>query len=106
LWIEKLPFDTAKLIALMEKAASIIIMKMQMMKISVSLHGTLRKKRQDLADRDPVTTKAATVGQLLDEIDIPKRQAAIVFVNEKRASLEFALQDGDTVKIFPMLGGG
>jgi molybdopterin converting factor small subunit len=77
-----------------------------MKKISISLHATLRKKRTDLRNREPVTTNSTTVGELLDEINIAKGEAAIIFVNEKRASLESAIQDGDKIKIFPMLGGG
>lgn len=57
-------------------------------------------------NRGPVTTKATTIGELLDEIHITKVEAAIVFVNNKRAGLESELQDGDKIKIFPILGGG
>jgi molybdopterin synthase sulfur carrier subunit len=77
-----------------------------MKKISISLYATLRKRRSDLANRGPVTTKAGTIGELLDEIQIPKDEAAMVFVNEKRAVLESEVQDGDRVSIFPILGGG
>jgi molybdopterin synthase sulfur carrier subunit len=77
-----------------------------MKKISISLYATLRKRRSDLANRGPVTTKAGTIGELLDEIQIPKGEAAMVFVNEKRAVLESEVQDGDRVSIFPILGGG
>jgi molybdopterin converting factor small subunit len=75
-------------------------------KIGISLYATLRKKSPDVANRGQVTTTAATVKELLDEIRIPKDQAALVFVNEKRASLESELRDGDKIKIFPVLGGG
>jgi molybdopterin converting factor small subunit len=77
-----------------------------MKKISISLYATLRERRSDLMNRGPVTTKATTIGELLDEIHITKVEAAIVFVNNKRAGLESELQDGDKIKIFPILGGG
>jgi molybdopterin synthase sulfur carrier subunit len=77
-----------------------------MKKISIFLYATLRKRRSDLVNRGPVTTKASTIGELLDEIQIPKGEAAMVFVNEKRAVLESEVQDGDKVSIFPILGGG
>ena len=77
-----------------------------MKKVSVFLYGTLQAIRPDLSDRQLVRTKANSLEELLDKINIPKRQAAIVFVNEKWASLEFALQDGDTIKIFSILEGG
>jgi len=59
-----------------------------------------------LANRGPVATKATTIGELLDEIQVSRVEAAIVFVNEKRATLESKVQDGDKVSIFPILGGG
>lgn len=76
------------------------------MDVHLSLYATLRKKRQDLVDRDSIETSGNTVGNLLDELDLTAEEAAIVFVNDKRAGLESAIQDGDTIKIFPMLGGG
>lgn len=77
-----------------------------MMKIRISLYGTLRKKRRDLLDRGIVTAKANSVGQLLAELDLNRDEAAIIFVNQKRAGLESLIQDGDEIKIFPLLGGG
>lgn len=76
------------------------------MKIKITLYATLRRKRQDLLDRNPVTTKATSVGELLGELDLNKEEAAIVFVNKKQAGFESVVQDGDEVQIFPMLGGG
>lgn len=76
------------------------------MKIKISLHATLRTKRRDLLDRELVTAKANSVGELLAELDLTREEAAIVFVNGKRAGLESVIQDGDEIKIFPMLGGG
>jgi molybdopterin converting factor small subunit len=76
------------------------------MKIRISLYGTLRKKRRDLLDRGIVTAKANSVGQLLAELDLNRDEAAIIFVNQKRAGLESLIQDGDEIKIFPLLGGG
>ena len=80
--------------------------KNEMKKISISLYATLRKRRSDLSNRGPVATKATTIGELLDEIRITKAEAAIVFVNEKRAGSESVIRDGDVIKIFPVLGGG
>ena len=77
-----------------------------MMKIRISLYGTLRKKRRDLLDRGIVTAKANSVRQLLAELDLNRDEAAIIFVNQKRAGLESLIQDGDEIKIFPLLGGG
>ena len=77
-----------------------------MKKVSISLYGTLRISKPDLADRDLVQTRATSVAELLTEMNIPRDQAAIVFVDGKRVRLESEIRDGNNVKIFPMLGGG
>jgi molybdopterin converting factor small subunit len=66
----------------------------------------LRKKRQELVDRGAIETTASSVGKLLEELELSGEEAAIVFVNDKRAGLHSAIQDGDYIRIFPMLGGG
>lgn len=76
------------------------------MKIKVILHAMLRKKHRDLMDQSPVTTRANSVGELIDELQLGSGEALIVFVNEKRAGLESVIQDGDEIKFFPLLGGG
>jgi molybdopterin converting factor small subunit len=85
---------------------SIAAKSKSMKQISISLYGTLRMIKPDFADRNLVQTKARSVGELFGEVNIPKGQAAIVFVNEKRARFDSEIQDGDNIKIFPMLGGG
>jgi sulfur carrier protein ThiS len=51
-------------------------------------------------------TAAASVGELLDELGLTEEEAAIVFVNEKRAGIASVIRDGDRIRIFPVLGGG
>jgi molybdopterin converting factor small subunit len=46
------------------------------------------------------------VGQLLDEQRIPRSEAALLFVNQRRATLEAAIREGDEIRVFPLLGGG
>lgn len=77
-----------------------------MKKINIALFTTLRKRRSDLANKGFVMTKAATIGELLAEIQITEIEATSVFVNGKRAGFKSELRDGDKVSIFPALGGG
>ncbi len=77
-----------------------------MAEIRVRLYGMLGKRRPDLADGGPWTTGAADLRGLLDEAGIPQAEAALVFVNGERATLERPLRDGDEVRVFPMLAGG
>jgi sulfur carrier protein ThiS len=76
------------------------------MKIKIILHAMLRKKQRDLMDQSPVTIKANSVGELFDELKLGSAEALIVFVNGKRAGVESVIEDGDEIKIFPLLGGG
>jgi sulfur carrier protein ThiS len=46
------------------------------------------------------------VRDLLKESGIPEREIAIVMVNGKRGQLDSALQHGDSVSLFPLIGGG
>ena len=62
--------------------------------IKISLYANLRKTRSHLTNRGALTTGAATIGDLLAELDITEAEAALVLLNAKRAG------------IFPILGGG
>jgi molybdopterin converting factor small subunit len=74
------------------------------MTVRLILQAALRQKHPGLAD--PLRTGAATVGQLLDEQRIPWSEAAMLFVNERRATPEAAIREGDEIRVFPLLGGG
>jgi molybdopterin synthase sulfur carrier subunit len=47
-----------------------------------------------------------TVRDLLKESGIPEHEVAIVIVNGKRGQLDSVLQHGDSVSLFPLIGGG
>jgi molybdopterin converting factor small subunit len=74
------------------------------MTVRLVLQATLRQKFPALPD--PLVTTAGTVGGLLDELHIPRNEAAMLFVNGQRATPESAIHDGDEVRLFPLLGGG
>jgi sulfur carrier protein ThiS len=47
-----------------------------------------------------------TVRDLVRENGIPESQIAIIMINGKRGRLESTLAHGDTVGLFPLIGGG
>jgi sulfur carrier protein ThiS len=47
-----------------------------------------------------------TVSDLVREKGIPESEVAIIFINGKREQLASTLTDGDTVSLFPLIGGG
>ena len=78
----------------------------EIMNVNITLYGMLRKKRQDLVDRDHILTEATSVGELIVELNLTKPEMLIVFINGKRTGVEALIEDGDVIKIFPLLGGG
>lgn len=77
-----------------------------MKRITVHLQASLRRKRSGTGDLGLVITGAATVGELLGELDVSEEEAAMVFVNGERAAAETVVRDGDEIRVFPLVGGG
>jgi sulfur carrier protein ThiS len=74
--------------------------------VHLCLHATLRTKRRKYSNTDSIETNASSVGELLAQLNISEHEAAIVFVNDKRAGVQTSIRDGDKIKLFPLLGGG
>jgi molybdopterin converting factor small subunit len=47
-----------------------------------------------------------TVREFLLENGIPKDEVAIILINGKRQQFETLLKDGDSLSLFPLMGGG
>jgi molybdopterin converting factor small subunit len=80
-----------------------------MITVQVRLFAALRRRYPDLGVGQAMRVElpeAATVGQLLEQLDIPADQAKLVFVNALARDEGHELADGDEVGIFPPVGGG
>jgi sulfur-carrier protein len=74
------------------------------MHITVKLFATLRKDRFDTRDLEiPDGTRCADI---LEKISIPGADVALIFINNCHAGLDTILKDGDTLALFPPVGGG
>lgn len=74
------------------------------MKITVKLFATFRLGRFDIETRDyPAGTK---VGQVVDELALSRDKLGILMVNSRHVDLDRVLADGETLAIFPLVGGG
>ncbi|MGO9379359.1 MAG: MoaD/ThiS family protein [Dissulfurispiraceae bacterium] len=74
------------------------------MQIKVNLFATLRKDRFISDHRQyPAGT---IILDVLNDLSISESEAAIIFVNGRHASPENVIVDGDTLSIFPPIGGG
>jgi len=50
--------------------------------------------------------EGATVAQVLEELEVPLKEAKIILVNGLHAKPETVLKEGDRLSVFPPVGGG
>ncbi len=74
------------------------------MLVKVKLFATFRQGR--FREQDMELDEACTVGWVVDHLKIPRKELGIVFLNGLATSAEGVLQAGDTLSIFPLVGGG
>lgn len=74
------------------------------MKITVKLFATLREGRFDKKNIE--CADDATVDTILRDLDIPRKKASIIFVNNRHADIDRELSDDDVLALFPPIGGG
>jgi len=73
--------------------------------VDVRLYASLQKWRPTPAGTYELAG-ITTVSDLVRESGIPENEIAIIFINGKRSELASTLRDGDTVRLFPLIGGG
>ena len=74
------------------------------MKITVKLFATFRNGRFCIEERDyPAGT---TVASIVKGLGLPEEDLGIILVNSRHTGLDRILVDGDTLALFPLLGGG
>jgi molybdopterin converting factor small subunit len=74
------------------------------MQVTVKLFANFRQGRFNIEVRQ--YPPGTTVGQIVEEIGIPKNELGILLVNSRHVALDRELQDGDTLALFPLVGGG
>jgi len=74
------------------------------MKVCVKLFATFRNDRfkEKMCEYGPGTM----VSQIIKELELPEDQIGAVLVNSRHVEEDRELQDGDTLSIFPLVGGG
>jgi len=73
--------------------------------ITLKLFATLRSYAPEQAERYAITP-GTTVGDVVRELNIPAKDAKLIFINNIRKEHDTLLQDGDRLGIFPPVGGG
>ena len=72
--------------------------------MTVKLFATFREGRFKVEERD--YPAGATCGQIVSALGLLEDELGIVLVNSRHAPLEQELKAGDTVSLFPLVGGG
>lgn len=74
------------------------------MQLTVKLFATFQTGRFDVAKLE--YPPGTTVGGIVDALGISPGQIGILMVSGRHADLEQQPKSGDTVAIFPLVGGG
>jgi len=74
------------------------------MKVTVKLFASFRAGRFEVetVDYPPGTT----VGDVADGLNLPHSELGIMMINNRHVKLDRLLEEGDTLALFPLLGGG
>ncbi|AJE03077.1 MoaD/ThiS family protein [Geobacter pickeringii] len=74
------------------------------MNITVKLFATFRTGRFDIESRD--YAEGTTVADVVRELSLAEKELGIMLVNSRHVKLDHRLAEGDTLALFPLLGGG
>lgn len=72
--------------------------------IEVRLFATFREGRGKILELD--ATNYPDAGAIIQHLDIPVEEVAILLINGRHSKPENPVADGDVVAIFPPVGGG
>jgi molybdopterin converting factor small subunit len=74
------------------------------MNVTVKLFASFRTGRFDIETGDyPAGT---TVADVADNLKLPQAELGIMMINHRHVKLDRVLEEGDTLALFPLLGGG
>jgi molybdopterin converting factor small subunit len=74
------------------------------MQITVKLFASFRTGRFEIETRD--VPNGTTVAELSDSLNLPHSELGIMLINHRHVKLDHIILEGDTVALFPLLGGG
>lgn len=74
------------------------------MKVTVKLFATFREGRFGQEQREYAA--GTTVGDILQELDLPSDEIGATLINHRHVEEDQPLQEGDSLSIFPLVGGG
>ena len=73
--------------------------------IQLKLFATLQQFTPPSADNYSIE-QGISIFELLEQINMPREKAKLIFINGVKAELTSTLEGGERVGLFPPLGGG
>jgi len=80
-----------------------------MMRVQVKLFATLCRYFSNAAPGIPFeieVPKDTTVADLVNRLKLPREEVKVFFINGRSRPIEWPLEQGDEVGIFPLVAGG
>jgi len=74
------------------------------MKVIVKLFATLRNNR--FIEKEFEVDNGVVVEDLFKLFDLKREEVTIIFINGKHGDYDSPLKDGDSIGLFPPVGGG
>lgn len=74
------------------------------MHITVKLFASFRNERFKVAQQE--RPEGTDCRKIVLELGLTEEEIGIILVNSRHATLDHLLQDGDTLALFPLVGGG
>ncbi|HBI15523.1 MAG TPA: molybdopterin synthase sulfur carrier subunit [Desulfobulbaceae bacterium] len=74
------------------------------MRVTIRLFANFRIGRFKQETREFDST--ATVRHIVEALGIPDPEVGIIFINGRSGGMDQALAEGDTLSLFPLVGGG
>jgi sulfur-carrier protein len=90
--------------AMIKRAGKLTFAKEKNMKVTVKLFATFRIGRFGEESRE--YPQGTTVGSVITELSLPLDEIGATLINHRHVEEDHQLQDGDTLSIFPLVGGG
>jgi molybdopterin converting factor small subunit len=79
------------------------------MRVRVKLFASLCRYFSDASPGIPFdmeVLEGATLADLVDRLKLPHEEVKVFFVNGRARSIDWSLEPGDDVGIFPLIAGG
>lgn len=79
------------------------------MRVRVKLFATLNQYVEGVRSGIPFDVElpdGATVGDLVNHLNLPREEVKVAFIKGRARPMDWSLEPGDEVGIFPPVGGG